>query len=73
MPSEYLDSKSCTANVAEADSPGMDDCFNLTIEEVRILAKYRALSRHQQKGILQAIELIKPAELRAGRAPARPH
>lgn len=35
--------------------------FNLTIEEVRIVAKYRALSRHQQRGILQAIELIRPA------------
>ncbi|MCB9850322.1 MAG: hypothetical protein H6817_06415 [Phycisphaerales bacterium] len=35
--------------------------FNLTIEEVRILAKYRALSRHQQKGIIQAIDLIRPA------------
>jgi len=39
----------------------VDRGFNLTMEEVRILAKYRKLSRHQQKGILQAIELIKPA------------
>jgi hypothetical protein len=37
--------------------------FNLTIEEVKILVKYRRLSRHQQKGIMQAIELIRPAAL----------
>lgn len=44
-----------------ADSRQLAAGFNLTMEEVRILAKFRALSRHQQKGILQAIELIRPA------------
>lgn len=38
-----------------------DNDFNLTIEEVRILAKYRQLSPHQQKGIVQAIDLIRPS------------
>jgi hypothetical protein len=38
-----------------------DDAFNLSIEEVRILSKYRALAPHQQKGILQAIELLRPS------------
>ncbi|HRX85348.1 MAG TPA: hypothetical protein P5572_10050 [Phycisphaerae bacterium] len=53
------------AALADFESSGPAG-FNLTMEEVRILAKYRALSRHQQKGILQAIELIRPAALRNG-------
>lgn len=48
----------------------VDRGFNLTMEEVRILAKYRKLSRHQQKGILQAIELIKPAASQSETRPA---
>ena len=37
-----------------------DEPFNLSIDEVRIIMKYRALSAHQRKGILQALELIRP-------------
>jgi hypothetical protein len=43
------------------DSTNRDDGFNLSIEEVRIIAKFRDLAPHQQKGILQAIELLKPS------------
>jgi hypothetical protein len=37
-----------------------DDVFNLTIVEVRLVTKFRALSLHQQRGIIQALELIRP-------------
>jgi len=53
----------------DVEEPGKS--FNLTIEEVRILAKFRALSRHQQKGILQAIDLIRPARPQSAQTPAR--
>ena len=49
-----------------------DAGFNLSIEEVRIIAKFRALAAHQQRGILQALELLKPSRptlMRRGRAP----
>ena len=49
-------------NTVEVQKP--EEVFNLTIEEVRIIVKYRALSRHQQRGILQAIDLIRPSEIR---------
>ena len=42
------------------------DGFNLNIDEVRMLVRFRALADHQKKGILQAIELMQPA------APTKP-
>ena len=52
-----------------ADSPPCD-VFNLSIDELRILAKYRALANHQRKGILQAIERLRPSRPSAARKPA---
>lgn len=48
------------------------NAFNLSIDELRILAKYRALADHQRKGILQAIERLRPGRPVALRNPARP-
>ena len=42
-----------------------DEPFNLSIDEVRSIVKYRTLAAHQRKGVLQALELIRP-----GAAPA---
>jgi hypothetical protein len=36
--------------------------FNLTIAEVRLVSRFRSLSPHQQRGILQAMELIRPGK-----------
>jgi hypothetical protein len=49
-------------NTLDVEKP--EEVFNLTIEEVRIIVKYRALSRHQQRGIVQAMDLIRPSEIR---------
>ena len=34
----------------------------VSIEEVRLIVRYRALSPHQRKGIIQAMELLQPGE-----------
>jgi hypothetical protein len=46
--------------------------FNLSIDEVRIIAKFRALAPHQQRGILQALELLKPSRPRFSRPALSP-
>ncbi|MEZ6084846.1 MAG: hypothetical protein R3E58_13170 [Phycisphaerae bacterium] len=51
------------------------DVFNLTIEEVRMVVRYRTLSPHQQRGVLQAMDVIRPAKLKkpwAARPPVKP-
>ncbi len=40
------------------------DPFNLSMEEVRIIVKYRSLSAHQRKGVVQAIDLLRPSQPR---------
>ena len=40
---------------------GQDMFFNLTIDEVRLLNKYRTLATHQKRGIQQAIEILEPS------------
>ncbi len=47
------------AGINDAD---VNDVFNLTIEEVRMIVRYRTLSPHQQRGVLQAIDVIRPAK-----------
>ncbi len=47
-----------------------DEFFNLTIEEIRMILKYRTLPPHQQKGVMQAMDKIRPA--RAARRFSRP-
>lgn len=57
------------------DHRNSDDVFNLTIEEVRMVVRYRTLSPHQQRGVLQAMEVIRPAKPKkpwAARPPIRP-
>ncbi len=46
-----------------------NDGFNLTIDEVRLVLRFRNLSPHQQKGILQAIDMIKPSKASRLRRP----
>ncbi len=52
-----------------------EDVFNLTIEEVRMVVRYRTLSPHQQRGVLQAMDVIRPAKPKkpwAARPPVKP-
>ncbi len=44
------------------DQSPVNDVFNLTIDEVRMVVRYRTLSPHQQRGVLQAIDVIRPAK-----------
>lgn len=47
-----------------------DGVFNLTIDEVKMVVRYRTLSPHQQRGVLQAIDVIRPA---AAKNPTQRH
>lgn len=42
-----------------------DRGFNLSIEEVRIIAKLRQLADHQRRGVLQALETMRPSRNRS--------
>ncbi len=46
---------------SETNRRQADGVFNLTIDEVRMIVRYRTLSPHQQRGVSQAMEVIRPS------------
>ncbi|GJM26296.1 MAG: hypothetical protein DHS20C16_27110 [Phycisphaerae bacterium] len=82
MASSVINCKSEGGDVSPTQTPDTkidqsksDDVFNLTIEEVRMVVRYRTLSSHQQRGVLQAMDVIRPAKPKkawAARPPIRP-